>query len=71
MLLSQGAEISRANIHVSELYAQLEKLVNDTASLSSVESELDVDDKKISLNGEEAADANVKPVENGVRDPIQ
>ena len=70
MLLSQGAEISRANIHVSELYAQLEKLVNDTASLSSVESELEVDDKKISvMNGGEAAAAETKPVvvENGVR----
>ena len=70
MLLSQGAEISRANIHVSELYAQLEKLVNDTASLSSVESELEVDEKKISvMNGGEAAAAETKPVivENGVR----
>ena len=69
MLLSQGAEISRANIHVSELYAQLEKLVNDTASLSSVESEVELDEKKISVNGKEenaATDAK-PPVENGVR----
>ena len=68
MLLSQGAEISRANIHVSELYAQLEKLVNDTASLSSLESEVEVDDiRKVSVNGEEPS-ADVKsPVENGVR----
>ena len=66
MLLSQGAEISRANIHVSELYAQLEKLVNDTASLSSVESEVELDEKKISMNGKEENDAQ-PPVENGVR----
>lgn len=39
MLLSQGAEISRANIHVSELYAQLERIMTDAAasSLSSEE----------------------------------
>ena len=30
MLLAQGSEISRANIHVSELYLQLEKLVQDS-----------------------------------------
>ena len=30
MLLAQGAEISRANIHVSELYLQLEKLIQDS-----------------------------------------
>ena len=37
MLLSQGAEISRANIHVSELYSRLEKLIagSEVSSLSS------------------------------------
>lgn len=29
MLLAQGAEISRANIHVAELYARLDKLLTD------------------------------------------
>lgn len=33
MLLAQGAEISRANIHVSELYQQLEKLIQDSVEL--------------------------------------
>ena len=66
MLLSQGAEISRANIHVSELYAQL---VNDTASsLSSVESEVELDERKISVNGKDEVSTDAKPpVENGVR----
>ena len=36
MLLSQGAEISRANIHVSELLAQMERIVSgDAASIAS------------------------------------
>ena len=56
---SQGAEISRANIHVAELYAQLEKLVTDTASLSSVESEADA-------NEVDEAVPPVRPMENGV-----